>query len=348
MVAELAALTVAIVATAAEVLHAARGRHVAQLAFGPSGKPSPWARTAPLWRVASLAAITWGLVTLVLVEPKVHRAEQLRDDEMRHLLLVLDVSPSMRLEDAGPEKDKSRRHRAADLMESFFKRTIVDQFWISVVAVYNGAKPVVVDTTDLEVVRNILDDLPMEYAFHTGKTRLFDGLEEAAATARTWRPRSTTLLLISDGDTVPATGMPKMPVSVSHVLVVGVGDPHTGSFINGRQSRQDASTLRQIAVRLGGTYHDGNEKHISTETLRLVAQTSRASPFERLTRREYALLAAAVGALVYALLPLLLYSFGVRFRPGVPLQHSAADVRSSKQYARSSKKLAPEAAQALR
>jgi hypothetical protein len=46
---------------------------------------------------------------------------------------------------------------------------------VSVVAVYNGAKPVVIDTKDFEVMRNILGDLPMHHAFRSGKTKLFDG-----------------------------------------------------------------------------------------------------------------------------------------------------------------------------
>ena len=181
------------------------------------------------------------------------------DDDYQHVLLVLDVSPSMRLDDAGPDKDSSRMDRARELMESFFERVPIERFRVSVVAFYNGAKPVVVDTSDFEVVRNILGDLPMHYAFRSGRTRLFDGLQEAAQIAAPWEPRSTTLILLTDGDTVPATGMPRMPASVRSVLVVGVGDPRTGKFIDGRQSRQDVSTLRQIATRLGGVYHNGNE-----------------------------------------------------------------------------------------
>ena len=44
----------------------------------------------------------------------------------------------------------------------------------------------------------------------------------------------------------------RMPASVAGVLVVGVGDPQAGMFIDGHQSRQDVSTLRQIAARLRG------------------------------------------------------------------------------------------------
>jgi hypothetical protein len=43
-----------------------------------------------------------------------------------------------------------------------------------------------------------------------------------------------------------------------------------------------------------------------------------ATPLERLTLREYALAAAALGAALLALLPLLLHAFGTTWRPGRP------------------------------
>ena len=192
-------------------------------------------------------------------------------------------------------------------MESFFTRVPIDQYFFSVIACYSGAKPVVVGTKDVEVVRNILDDLPMQYAFKVGQTDLFAGLSEADKIARPWKPKSTLLLLLSDGDTVPATGMPKLPASIADVLVVGVGDSRSGSFIDGRQSRQDVATLRQIATRLGGTYHDANEKHLPTDLLRRMTMIPQKSVFEQLTRREYALIARGVGAAVLAILPVLLH-----------------------------------------
>ncbi len=273
---------------------------------------------APALRVTALAALSWGLITLLELPPKVHVAETIPDNERRHVLIVLDVSPSMRLKDAGPNADQSRMKRASVVMESFLQRVPIELYLLSVVACYNGAKPVVVDTKDLEVVRNIFGDLPMHYAFSAGKTDLFSGLAEAARIARPWQPKSTLLLMLSDGDTVPATGMPKLPASVADVLIVGVGDPRQGSFIDGRMSRQDTSTLRQIAARLGGVYHDGNTKQISTATLNAMTVIPRKTAFERLSRREYALLACGIGASLLALLPVLLHQFGTRFRPGVP------------------------------
>ncbi len=322
MVAELAALTVVAIAIVTEALHQRRVRRVARLAFGPTGHPQLWARVAPALRVAALGAVTWGLVTLLILPPKTHRGETLDKNKLRHLLLVLDVSPSMRLEDAGTTKQQSRLSRVSDLLESFFKRS-PEPMKISVVAVYNGAKPVVQETLDMDVVRNILNELPMHYAFEVGETKLFDGLEEAARMARGWKPRDATLVLLSDGDTVPATGMPRLPAAIGHVVVIGVGDPRSGGFVDGRHSRQDVATLRQIAVRLGGTYHNGNEKQIPTDTLRAVTRRSEAGVLEQLTRREYALIACACGAAVFAALPWLLTRFGTGWQPGPRAQEAA-------------------------
>jgi Ca-activated chloride channel family protein len=316
--AEYAALIVLVLASAAEWLHTRRVRRVAVLAFGPRKHPSAWARTAPVLRALAATAAVWGLMTLLVVDPKRYTASDSdrSDRPPGHILLVLDVSPSMRLVDAGPEKKESRMQRARRVMDSFFERAPIEDNLVSVVAFYNGAKPVVVDTKDLDVVRNILGDLPMHYAFPSGKTKLFSGLEEAARIAHPWQPKSTTLILLSDGDTVPATGMPKMPDSIRSVVVVGVGDTQVGKFIDGRQSRQEAPMLQQIAVRLGGTYHNGNDKQLSTALIAESTGREREDVFERLTRREYALIAAGAGCALLALLPLLLHFFGTRWRPG--------------------------------
>jgi Ca-activated chloride channel family protein len=175
-----AALAAALLVLGAEALHARRTRRLARLAFGPLGRAASWVAAVAALRAAAAAALAWGLVTLLLLEPKTHSASgraPLAEADMRHVLLVLDVSPSKRLVDAGPGREQSRMQRARDVLESFFRRVPLEQYRLSVVAVYNGAKPVVVDTADVDVVRNILGDLPMHWAFPQGKTRLFDGLE---------------------------------------------------------------------------------------------------------------------------------------------------------------------------
>jgi Ca-activated chloride channel family protein len=330
MVAIWVMLVVFILMCGTEALHARRIDKMRHLAFGPTQQPHTWAQWSPLYRILAMTALSWGLVTLCLLEPKIHAGKELKPDEYQHLIVLLDVSPSMDLKDAGPTGTQTRKKRAKELLDSIFQRTMVQNFKISVFAVYTGAEPVVEETIDGEVVSNIMNDLPVYSVFTTGKTDLFKGLEKAAALAKPWNPRSTALILVSDGDTVPATGMPRMPPSVHQVLVLGVGDPLAGKFIDGHQSRQDTSTLRQIAIRLKGTYHNGNKEHVDTS----LAQTLMAVPepklFERLTLREYALFACGIGALTLAFLPVLLQQYGKNWNPGVHrVNHSSQSFQSS-------------------
>jgi Ca-activated chloride channel family protein len=317
MVAELAAVGAALLILLAECLHARRVRRVAALAFGPTRRPARWAWLAPPLRVAAVAGLAWGLATLLLLSGQKQRQARIRATKPHDLVLVLDVSPSMRLADAGPQGNQSRRKRALALLESFFARAPMHRYRTTIVAVWTAARPVVLQTTDPEVIHNILDDLPLEHAFEAGPTNLVSGIEEAGRISQSWSPGSTTLIVVSDGDTVPATGLPKLPPSIAHVVVVGVGDPKVGSFIAGHMSRQDVSSLRQLATQLNGTYHDGNDKHLSTNLISEVTISQARGSGGRLTRSEYALAAVTAGASILALLPLLLHLAGTSWRPGV-------------------------------
>ncbi|HET6574067.1 MAG TPA: vWA domain-containing protein [Fimbriiglobus sp.] len=317
MVAELIAVAVVVVAAAAEVLHFWRVTRAAPLAFGPNRGMIALAAAAGVLRPAALGAVAWGLATLLILSPKSYKTGEVKENEYRHLVLVLDVSPSMQLEDAGPTGKQKRAERAADLIQSFFERVQAEKYKTTIVAFYTSAKPVVLDTTDREVVRNILVDLPMRHAFKSGETNIFAGLEEGAKIAKPWPPGTAVLMIVTDGDTVPATGMPKMPASIGHnVVIVGVGNPNTGKPISGHNSRQDVSTLRQTATRLSGVYHDGNDKMLSTELVSRVDERAAPMDKDKMGPREYALLAVGVGTAVLALLPALLTLIGTGWTPG--------------------------------
>ena len=324
MVALYVALGVFLLTMVGEVLHARRVHRLRHLLFGPKGAPAAWASAAPFLRILASSALAWGLTTLIFVEPKVHAGEEIPDDEWRHLLLVYDVSPSMMLEDAGASGDQTRHERARELIESMFERVKIGQYKVSVIATYNGAKPVVTDTKDIEVVRHMLTEVDLQYAFKVGKTKLFDGIQVACDLARTWQVNSALMVIVSDGDTVPSTGMPTLPPSIGGTLVIGVGDHLSGSFIGGQQSRQDESTLRQVAIRTGGEFHNGNRRQVPSDILNAAAKDSRKPLLEQLTLREYALLAVTLASFVLALLPVLLHYFGTRWRPGVHAVRQAA------------------------
>ena len=317
MIAEYTALAVCAFAALGEWLHGRRVARVARLAFGPSGKPRAWTRVAPLLRVAAVTLLAFGLVELYRLTPRAARPQLLPEGGFRHLVIALDVSPSMQLKDAGLERKQTRAQRASTVVMSVLERVALEQLRVSIVAFYTGAKPVVIDTYDLEVVKNILGDLPLENAFELGKTSLIAGIKGAAALAQGWAPDSTTLLIVSDGDAVPDTGLPALPKSIHQVLVIGVGSARAGQNIDGHLSRQDAPTLRQLATRLRGVYHDVNEQHLPSEQLAALAQSLPMRDAAGKGRRELALAAVGAGAGLLALLPIALAFAGAAWQGGV-------------------------------
>ena len=322
---EIVAAVVAFVAVIAEFIHARRVNRVKRLAFGPHGKPAIWTMSAPLLRIAGLALASWGFVSLwLVVEAQVHNKGTIAENEYKHLVLVVDVSPSMHLKDAGPEGDRSRRQRASDILESLFNRIPMRQFKITVIAVYTDAKMLLEDSKDHEVVRHIMEKMPMWHAYKPGKTKLMSGIEQAAKTAKPWNPGSAYILMLTDGDTVPTSGMPKLPASVRDFLVVGVGDPNTGTFIDGHQSRQDVNTLRQVANRLRGVYHNGNQKHLTSQIVGKFTNLDDEDESKPWTRREWSLLAVIVGSGLFAIVPILLHYFGTGHQSGVIIAKSSA------------------------
>lgn len=301
----------------AEWLHVRRCRRVSRLAFGPTGQPRAWTVSAPWLRVAATGVLAWGLATLLHLGPQTVRREVLAPEGgYRHLIIALDVSPSMRLADAGADGKQTRAQRASDVLMSILQRVATDQVRVSIVAFYTGAKAVVVDTFDLEVVKNSLNDLPLDIAFNVGKTELLEGVRQSAELARSWQPDSATLVIVSDGDTMPDTGMPQRPRSIQSTLVVGVGDPLVGKYIDGHQSRQDAPTLRQLAARLRGEYFDANRRHVPSLSLAALSRTLPLRDTRERGLREAALACLGVGGFTLAVLPVALAFAGSAWQAG--------------------------------
>lgn len=322
----LIALGVMVLTALAEWLHLRRCQRVARLAFGPGGQAREWTRAVPWLRVAAVGLLAWGLLTLLQVGPRAALVEKVPEGGYRHLVLALDVSPSMKLTDAGSGRKQTRAQRASEVILSLLQRISTDQVRISIVAFYTDAKPVVVDTYDMEVVKNALNDLPLDIAFDVGKTTLLEGIRQSAELAKGWQPESTTLVVVGDGDTIPDSGLPEMPRSINRTLIVGVGDPRSGSFIDGHQSRQDVATLRQLARRLRGEYFDANEKHLSSDLLTSLSRTLPLRDARSRGRRELALAAVGLGGMLLAALPVALAMAGCAWQ--TMAESKAAPTRS--------------------
>ncbi len=106
-------------------LHARRLRRLAYLAFGPAGRPRAWVAAAAPLRVLAAGAVCWGLVVLLATDRTPWNPGDLSPDKalsFRHLMIALDVSPSMQLADAGPSGAQRRAQRAQDVVHSILDR----------------------------------------------------------------------------------------------------------------------------------------------------------------------------------------------------------------------------------
>lgn len=320
-----ASLAALLVAALGEWLHSRRLHASRYLSFGPRGRARHWVRAVPFLRAAAAAMLVFGLVILFQFRPQNETEIDPDREPSKHLVIALDVSPSMYLEDAGPDGRQSRWARARDLLTGVMQRLDMEQTRVSVMAFYTEAKPVVIRSFDMGVVLNVLDGLPLEHAFEVGSTQLQGGVQAAIDMTRGWPPGSTTLVVVSDGDTVAGSTLPRRSSAIADVLVLGVGDPYRGAEVAGRTSRQDHESLERLAVRLDGRYHDGNRLHLPSDVVRaLTASLPQVTTQSEL--RTIALVLVGVGASVLALIPWLL-SFGGgsrSSRSGVRLQSGSS------------------------
>lgn len=310
-----------------EWLHARRCARIGALAFGPSARARRWTLAAPVLRVIALTALAWSLVTLASFN-NLTRERNRRSMASRHLMVLLDVSPSMLLKDAGERGDQTRNARAAAVLKSVLDRVPGDHVRFSAAGFYTETRPLVTDCRDRELILHLAAGTPFHITYRPGKTDLLKCLNQAGELMKDWERKSTTLLVISDGDSVAPTGLNPMPSSVSQVIFAGVGDPGRGTFIDGHLSRQDTATLSQLSRRLNGSFFECNARQIPSDALAKLNAEEPGAAGWRTDRRTLALILLSSSAALICVLPLLLEYLGSGRRPRHPNPSAALPSRT--------------------
>jgi Ca-activated chloride channel family protein len=309
-----AALAAAGIATCGEWMHARRVARLGALAFGPSAKPRAWTSLTPLLRVIGLAGAAWALVTLIAFNGQVRERDR-KVGMPRNLMVMLDVSPSMLLTDAGEGGAETRNSRATAVLKSVLDRVPGDNVRFSAAGFYTEARMMVKECQDRELILHLAGGTPFHITYSPGKTDILASLNQTGEFMKDWPRKSTTLLVISDGDSMAPTGLKPMPTAVSDVIIAGVGDSARGTFIDGHLSRQDTANLSQLARRIGGKYFDCNVRHVPTDALRKLNTEEPGAAKWRTDRRLAALLVLAFSSVLLCLAPLMLEWFGSAWRP---------------------------------
>ena len=311
-----AALAAAALTACGEWLHGRRVSRLSALAFGPGSRPRRWTRMVPVLRVLGMAGLAWALVTLMAFNNLVRDRDR-GSQTTRHLMVMLDVSPSMLLADAGQSGEETRTARASAVLKSVLDRVPGDNVRFTAAGFYTESRLMVKECQDRELILHLAGGTPFHITYKPGKTDLLTSLNQAGEFMKDWQRKSTTLLVISDGDSVPPSGLKPMPSSVAEVIFAGVGDPGRGTFIDGHLSRQDTANLSQLSRRLGGRYFDCNVRHLPSDVLRKLNAEDPGAAKWRTDRRVAALVVLGASSALLCLIPLLLECLGSPWRPRV-------------------------------
>ena len=113
----LCAILVLVLMWVAETLHQRRVTSLASLAFG--GRQTTFLRRVLPWLKAPAACHLGAPRAGNHASERVHPPEKASEGEIKHVMMILDVSPSMQLIDTGKEGMISRRKQCATLVQSF-------------------------------------------------------------------------------------------------------------------------------------------------------------------------------------------------------------------------------------
>lgn len=299
-----------------EWLHYRRIRKVGRLAFGPSGRPRVWIKIAFLFRMILLSAITWSIVTLVLLKTTlVGKQEELQKKivDSQNAIFVFDISPSMYLTDAGEKLNITRKEQMKNIVFSMLDR-MGNQVRCSVICFYTRALPLMKYVSDKEVVRNVFNDLPIEYAMEEGKTDLGAAVNQAMDLINSNAMKNVTLIICTDGDSIDIKDQQPNPPQLKHTLVLGFGDSQNGLSIDDHISRQESIMLQHLANSLKGEYIDANSRPVPTSAFSSLCQSSEIKFQEGLSTGELALYVFLICSFIYALLPILMEAWGTDWK----------------------------------
>lgn len=236
-------------------MHVRRIRVAARLAFGTEGAKT-WTHVVPWLRVASLTAFAWGVTTLLMLKleaPDDATAKERHDAEATRLVFLGGFVAEHVFAGRGPDGTLTRHARMREVVEGILQR-VSGNLRFGVIGFYTDSLPVVMEARDPELVRNVFNGLPLTYAMPVGQTDLGTAVNRTLEIVADFPKGSTRMIILTDGDSVPLAPINPRPASVRELLVLGVGNPHKGSFIDGHQSRQEADTLQRVATSLLGVY----------------------------------------------------------------------------------------------
>ena len=262
----------------------------------PDVSPSPWRRGLK----ATLLVAAVALISIAAARPRIGEAEVLVQQEGVELVIALDVSESMLVEDAAPD----RLRRAQSELEALLDRLRGDR--VGLVLFARSAMVRSPLTTDMEALRSLVDRAGADAFLLLPGSDLGEGIQAARDALAAGEAESQAILLVSDGEdhgggSLEAAREAAREGIALHTAGVGTARggfvplviPETGQTIPKSDiktgeavlSRADEGLLRRLAEAGGGSFvsltEEGTPLAALAEELRELRQTLFAAESEQ-------------------------------------------------------------------
>ena len=236
----------------------AQRRPQVAVAFGPGTTRRDWMailRFVP--DVVLGLAISFGLVALARPQHTDERVEQ--SGRGIDIVLALDVSGSMEIQDLRPNRLEAAKRIAAD----FLKTRVGDR--LALVAFAGDAYSLAPLTTDYDLLREDLTSLRLGMIKNDG-TAIGTALGVATNRLRESTARSRVCILLSDGESNAGSLDPLLAAQLAHafgirIYTIGLGKDGFVPYgqdslghVRYVQTRLDETTMRQLAAAADGQF----------------------------------------------------------------------------------------------
>ena len=215
------------------------------------------------------------MILLALARPQRINEEVEHSSEGIDIVMVMDVSESMQLEDLKPNRLEAEKTVARD----FIQGRTHDKIGIVVFA--GEAYSLSPLTTDYSLLNNLLNDIKPDM-IHSGGSAIGNALGVGINRLRESDNKSQIMLLISDGDNTAGNLDPVLAAKLAYgynikIYTIGVGSegtiPYKGSFV---ESTLNEATLRKIAETTQGKFFRASQTQNLKEIFAQIDQLEKA------------------------------------------------------------------------
>lgn len=240
-----------------------RNRQKLEVAL-PEGRlhTDTWAWLRHLPKV--LLALVLALMIIALARPQTTNEQVDQWTEGIDIMLAIDISQSMQIEDFIPNRLEAAKKTAKDFIDGRMNDRV------GVVVFAGDAFSLCPLTTDKELLNNYIDDIKFDLIENRG-TAIGSALAVATNRMRESLSASKVVILLSDGENTAGNIDPKTAAELAHafnikIYTIGIGregEVPMGKDFFGRTrmvpNNMDESTLREIAKIGEGQYYRASD-----------------------------------------------------------------------------------------